>query len=356
MGECIEISIIVPVYKVEKYLPKCLDSILAQTFSDFEVLLVDDGSPDSSGRIAEEYAERDSRIKVFHKENGGVSSARNYGLRHARGQYIAFCDSDDWVEADWLETLYQQMNTYSADLSVCGMLKENEAGKILFSIEKDQIYVKNKEEILLTLFKGDEYNKYQGWIFNKLYKRKIIMQHHISFKEDVFYSEDRLFNFFYYCYCTSAVFSTSSKYHYLIRQNSAMISYQESNAYEEKYGSFMDAFEIMSHSCRSFPLVIRQALASNYILDCINLYIKYNTSASQKEIHAKVKAVIGKNLKLVPGLKKREYFLFLIHPSIYKNFIYIRWKLSKIKHYLINKFYFRLKIFVGLFFFVLGLI
>lgn len=338
MQNRILISIIIPVYKVEQYLPKCLDSILAQTFSDFEALLINDGSPDRSGTIAEDYAAHDSRIKVFHKENGGVSSARNYGLQQARGQYIAFCDSDDWVEPDWLETLYQQMNFYSVDLSVCGMLKENEAGKILFSIEEDQVYVKNKEEILLTLFEGDKYYKYQGWIFNKLYKREIIMQYHISFKEDIFYSEDRLFNFFYYCYCTSAVFSTSYKYHYLIRQNSAMTSYQEGNAYEEKYGSFMDAFEIMSHDCISFPLVIRQALASNYILDSINLYLKYNTSTSRKEIYEKVRTVICENLNLICGFKKIEYSLFLINPNIYKSFVYIRWQLSKVKQYLVNKF------------------
>lgn len=333
MGECIEISIIVPVYKVEKYLPKCLDSILAQTFSDFEVLLVDDGSPDSSGRIAEEYAERDSRIKVFHKENGGVSSARNYGLRQARGQYIAFCDSDDWVEADWLKTLYEQISEYPVDLSVCGLMKEDEAGKTLFSIDERHIYTKNKEEALLTLFNGDGYYRYQGWVVNKLYKKEILIKNHIYFNEKISYSEDRLFNFFYLLHCSSIVYSTDPKYHYLIRQNSAMISYHENKVYQEKYGTFMDAFEIMSRICIPFPLVIRQALASNYILDSINLYFKYNTSSFRKEIHAKVKAVIGENLKLVSGLKKREYFLFLIHPKIYKSFIYIRWQLSKAKHF-----------------------
>lgn len=98
-----KISVIVPVYKAEAYLHRCVDSILAQTFQDFEVLLVDDGSPDRSGEICEEYARKDSRVRVFHKENGGVSSARNMGLDNARGEYVCFVDSDDWINQKMFE-------------------------------------------------------------------------------------------------------------------------------------------------------------------------------------------------------------------------------------------------------------
>ena len=91
-----KISVIVPVYNVEKYLPRCIDSILSQTFTDFELLLIDDGSPDNCGKICDEYAAKDSRVRVFHKPNGGVSSARNLGLDNARGEWIAFIDSDDF--------------------------------------------------------------------------------------------------------------------------------------------------------------------------------------------------------------------------------------------------------------------
>lgn len=98
-----KISVIVPVYNVEKYLRRCIDSILTQTFTDFELLLIDDGSKDESGKICDEYARKDERVRVFHKENGGVSSARNVGLDNARGEYISFCDADDWVDWSWLE-------------------------------------------------------------------------------------------------------------------------------------------------------------------------------------------------------------------------------------------------------------
>lgn len=104
-----KISVIVPVYKVEKYLRACIDSILAQTFTDFELILIDDGSPDNCGAICDEYAEKDARIRVFHKENGGVSSARNLGIERSRGEWIAFVDSDDWVESDKFSKFCEQI-------------------------------------------------------------------------------------------------------------------------------------------------------------------------------------------------------------------------------------------------------
>ena len=104
-----KISVIVPVYNAEKYLHRCIDSILNQTFPDFELLLIDDGSKDQSGEICDEYAKKDSRVKVFHKENGGVSSARNVGIDNAVGEYICFCDSDDWVEKTWLLSFFERM-------------------------------------------------------------------------------------------------------------------------------------------------------------------------------------------------------------------------------------------------------
>ena len=95
-----KLSIIVPVYKVEQYINKCIDSILNQTFTDFELILVDDGSPDNCGKICDEYAQKDERVRVIHKENGGVSSARNLGIDEAKGEYVSFIDPDDWIDLD----------------------------------------------------------------------------------------------------------------------------------------------------------------------------------------------------------------------------------------------------------------
>lgn len=217
------ISIIMPIYMVEGYLPKCIESILKQTYSTFELLLIDDGSPDRCGQICDEYALQDARIKVFHKENGGVSEARNYGLDNAKGNYVAFVDSDDWFESDMLETLYNLLNTYNVDMSACGLQKEDEDGNILLQIRENDIEVRDQIKTVITLFKGDKHYRCLAWPVGKLYKREIIEKKHIRFVKDIHYGEDRLFNFEYMKHCSVTVFSSLPKYHYLIRKNSAMM-------------------------------------------------------------------------------------------------------------------------------------
>lgn len=118
------ISIIVPVYNVEAYIRQCIDSILAQTYRDIEVILIDDGSPDQCGKICDEYAAEDGRVRVFHTENSGLSAARNLGIKKARGEYIGFVDSDDWVEPDMYEILLKEIEGKNADICVCGCFIE----------------------------------------------------------------------------------------------------------------------------------------------------------------------------------------------------------------------------------------
>ncbi len=113
-----KITVIVPVYNVENYLRQCLDSIMGQTYQNFECLLINDGSPDYSADICSEYVFKDSRFRYFEKENGGVSSARNLGIEHSKGEYITFIDSDDWVDSDYLEILYNALIDENADISV----------------------------------------------------------------------------------------------------------------------------------------------------------------------------------------------------------------------------------------------
>lgn len=123
------ISVIVPVYKVEPYIRKCVDSILGQTFSDIQVILVDDGSPDQCGKICDEYAKQDNRVEVIHKENGGLSDARNAGIPYAKGEYIIFLDSDDYIENDMFEYMYTRIKDSGADMATCG----------LYEVYKDRI-------------------------------------------------------------------------------------------------------------------------------------------------------------------------------------------------------------------------
>ena len=131
------ISVIVPIYKVEKYLRRCVDSILEQSYPDFELLLIDDGSPDSCPRICDEYARRDERVRVFHKPNGGLSDARNYGLERMKGEYVSFIDSDDYVGKDYLKILMELIREYGVNVAAVTHQCVSEADGTLFVASED---------------------------------------------------------------------------------------------------------------------------------------------------------------------------------------------------------------------------
>ena len=149
--DCPKISVIVAVYKAEAYLHRCVDSLLAQTFQNFEILLVDDGSPDNSGKICDDYAKQDARIRVFHKENGGVSSARQCGIDHAKGEYTTHVDPDDWVEPTMLEDLYRKANEEDADMVLSDFYLEYRDNIKYEKRQPSSLKIKN---ILLLLLEG----------------------------------------------------------------------------------------------------------------------------------------------------------------------------------------------------------
>lgn len=179
------ISVIVPVYNSEKYLHRCIDSILAQTYTDFELLLIDDGSKDNSGKICDEYAAKDSRIRVFHKENGGVSSARNMGLDNAQGEWITFVDSDDWVENDAYISLDKNSDK---DIIINSFLMYYEGN---FYKEGDiSLYISSKKQKDDFLFKY-LHTGLLTTVCSKIYKKDIIGD--IYFDKNVVVGEDTLF-------------------------------------------------------------------------------------------------------------------------------------------------------------------
>lgn len=164
------ISIIVPIYKVEDYLRRCVDSLLAQTCRDFELILVDDGSPDSCGIICDAYVAQDARIKVIHKENGGLSDARNAGMAIAKGEYIAFVDSDDWVSPDYLERLLNGMLQSGADICECNVLPtEGEVANGSVSTTHPQSF--STQDAMLQLIHDGTFRQH---VWNKLYRREVI--------------------------------------------------------------------------------------------------------------------------------------------------------------------------------------
>lgn len=201
-----KISVIVPVYNTEKYLHRCIDSILSQTFTDFELLLINDGSKDNSGKICDEYASRDSRIRVFHKENGGVSSARNLGLDNAQGEWIAFVDSDDWVESHYLSVLFQD-GKY--DFVTCYWRLVND-DSYKCEIPKEEEY-NGKSEIRKYL---DLNIAKISFPVCRLYRKEIISTYKLSFNEKIHCSEDALFNITYLKYVDSIKQVSNIAYNY----------------------------------------------------------------------------------------------------------------------------------------------
>ncbi|MBS6172215.1 MAG: glycosyltransferase [Clostridiales bacterium] len=186
------LSIIIPVYNAEKYLNKCIDSILNQSFKDFELLLIDDGSKDLSGKICDKYAEVDERVKVFHIQNGGPAKARNLGIKYATGIYIEFVDADDELIPEALENLYiLTKNNPDIIIADSQIITADEKVKNIISIEKnDQINVEEYLKNLNTVRKATLLH----YIWNKWYKRELICENRIIFDENERLGEDFLFN------------------------------------------------------------------------------------------------------------------------------------------------------------------
>ena len=212
-----KISLIVPVYKVEEYLNKCVDIIINQTYKNLEIILVDDGSPDNCGKICDEYAKKDSRIKVIHKENGGVSSARNVGLDVATGDYIGFVDSDDWIEDDMYEFLIKKCLYYNTDIARCEFIDEydfNISDKNI-SLNENYYIIENSDNIIIDIIKG---SWSEGILWNKLYKSSLLRN--IRLKNDLKYCEDLLFNYYVMKKANKIFVSNIKKYHYFRRNDS----------------------------------------------------------------------------------------------------------------------------------------
>lgn len=178
-----KISIIIPVFKVEQYLSRCIESILKQTYQHWELLLIDDGSPDKCGQICDEYSQKDRRIRVFHKANGGVSSARNFGLKKVCGEYIMFVDADDWIDDKTLEICMSEINPGNFDIIQFSYTqKECELGRQ--KMQNTKVYT------LADLLKQ---NQFSGAIWGNVIKSSIITKNNLRFDENLRLGEDQLF-------------------------------------------------------------------------------------------------------------------------------------------------------------------
>lgn len=210
-----KISVIVPVYNVEDYLDRCIKSIINQTLDDIEIILINDGSNDRSGTICEQYANIDRRIKVVHKENQGVSVARNIGIEIANGKYIQFVDSDDWIEERLCEDAYNLIESEKSDIVFWGIKVEDEEGNFIRNKKSTIDIIKNLNIDVnmdaINLYNIDLY----GYTCCKLFKSKIIKNNKIRFDEDMDFCEDEEFTCKYYKFVDKVSILQNSQYHYI---------------------------------------------------------------------------------------------------------------------------------------------
>ncbi len=233
------ISIIVPVYKAEQHIKKCLDSIREQTYKDFEVIIVDDGSPDNSGRICDHYSELDTRFTTIHQKNKGASSARNTGLTQAKGKWVTFIDSDDWISPQYIENYF---NGEMADIIFQGIQKEHR-NKTITQLRLDENPTKDFITDLLYI----EQNNLLGWSFNKILRNDIIKNNNIKFPIGISLREDLIFCLKYLQYAKSITWRDVTLYHYVEQSNSLISSIHPYSELDKANELIFNLRQIISH-------------------------------------------------------------------------------------------------------------
>lgn len=211
-----KISIIIPVYNVEEYLPRCIDSLRNQSFQNLEIILVDDGSPDNSGKICDEYALKDDRIKVIHKENGRAYDARNKGLDIATGDFIGFMDSDDFIHPEMYQSLYNLLTDYNTDIAQCSFTKV-QSGEIIPPVPDNSPRVFSNEGALAQLY--SDVSIEFAVIWNKIYKKELVQN--VRFKK-AFIHDDEFFTYKLF-YAATKVVAIDSEFYYYYQSPNSMI-------------------------------------------------------------------------------------------------------------------------------------
>ena len=213
-----KISVIVPIYNVEKYLEKCISSLLDQSFTDFELILVNDGSPDNCGKICDKFKEKDSRITVLHLENGGVCRARNKGMELATGDFYVFVDSDDWVEKDYLKDFVDHIeDDETLIIQDCNRDNDEKSETHFFGFQNKSFVLK---EDFGKLFHENAHYVPGGYPWNKLYSAKIIKENNLQFDPAIKLADDEKWNFEYLVHIKKLKFVENANYHYIYNPGS----------------------------------------------------------------------------------------------------------------------------------------
>lgn len=315
------ISIIVPVYNVEEYLEQCVESLINQTYSDLEIILVNDGSTDNSPAICNKYAKKDDRIKVIHKQNGGLSDARNTGLNKAQGAYIAFVDSDDWVKPTMLEHLYTACVKYDAEISCCGRyITDGKKISLKRFISKEQCYT--QEDALKEILDGGTIDV-AAW--DKLYKAEIWRELRFPIGEN---NED--IATFYLVMDKASIVVHCGTVEYYYRNRPFSITKANYNEYDRKI-ILKNVDLIEQYIKRKFPQLMQNVYTykSYNIYHLINKYIKSRGADKSEEYYLLKNLLFSyKNyLKKYNSItKKEELITWMIIHEVYSHFLDIKEK------------------------------
>lgn len=308
-----KVSVIVPVYNVDKYLSECLESLAIQSYKNIEILLIDDGSTDNSPIICDEFVSKYDNFYVYHLANSGVSNARNYGLRKSSGKYIMFVDSDDIVDKNYVSTMVKNIIEKKVDMVVCGYCFKYK-DRISVQNVPDNIYF-NQFESLRELYKTDSI---QGYSVNKIFKKSIIDKCDIMFNSNIKISEDMLFIFDYLLHCSKIYSTNKNLYYYRMRKSSA------SNFNNKNSLSVFDVFRIMKEKNKNseklffnnyiycyykYKKILPNEVKNNSI-NTLTLLLSNQINSRTKKfilVYSFIPHFILKNIRLLRNFKNKYY-------------------------------------------------
>ena len=329
------LSVIVPVYNVENYLKKCVNSILNQTFTDYEVLLIDDGSTDDSSAICDDFATSDSRIKVFHQINGGLSAARNKGIAESTGKYLSFIDSDDWIDKDMFENMLSRINADNEiDIVVCGHRVVTESGITIETVAFSENQLFDREEATTLILKDD---LMPSFAWNKIYRKSLF--NNIAFPIDRIYEDTatiyKIFNLSRHVYVINNVY-----YNYLRRSNSICLNPKlEAKRAIHNFMAFYERYQFVKNHTEYASVLDTCAIkAFNLGTGCLH-YMFLHKEIQYNDINRiiyQVQTIKIQNQNILQIFKRLEYYLIRCNLRLYKftivSFLSIKYYFNKISH------------------------
>lgn len=319
----VKISIIMPVYNVEKYVGKAINSILTQTFTEYEFLIVDDGTKDRSGEICDKYAKKDARIRVIHKENGGAPSARNTAIDIAKGKYVYFMDADDWAASTMLADMYELAEKNDAQLVVCGYYIDTYYGKkhLTEKICEDNRIFTNAQEFREESYRYFDHNMlYTPW--NKLYRMDMLQKYNLKFPDTMW--DDFPFNLSYLRNVERVVVSDKAYYHFVRARADSETSAYRANMYEkreEEHGWMRELYKEWGiNSAATEEMVQRRYIER--LVGCIANVTSSQCTLSGKERRAEIKKMLHNprvDYALTQAKPRSSYMKLMLVPIRMKN-------------------------------------